>query len=455
MNPGALIGFGRRQPTQADCAYPLGAPRLAGTGRILTVEGDEEWLAGSWSVAYEGKYADLMTAAPHMLCADAASLKTLTLSQDEESSARISARLFWSAAAAKYLLVGIGSANAAPASEYAVGATIGTLAESTYPSTSNGIVAAAQFGDGSVVTVHATTGVGQGTRFPGATFTPASVQPTPVVNCGFIATNGANGVALGLTDASNAANAIGTSSDNGATWTNRTGTSGAIPSSQTRGITWCPAGSVWLTFGHSDGSGLVGTVLSSPDGYTHTVRYDASGWTPGLSTSKLLMPHRAASSSTVTLLAGEARTLLRTTDGVTFTPIQPEVLAGYQLAANNATTFALAVVRDPSSGYFYCFNPDANHIPDQGVDGSAAVMVLRSTDGLDWEPCIGCLPRTTAVKLRSLEFANGLAVAPISTTTDQLTGLLDVSAVLSRTPSTVRAPADAPATGFNAQWRIK
>lgn len=455
MNRGALIAFGRRQPTQADCAYPLGAPRLAGTGRILTVEGDEEWLAGSWSVVYEAKYADLMAQAPHMLCADATSLKTLTLSQDEESSARISARLFWSATAAKYLLVGIGSANAAPASEYAVGATIATLAESTYPSNSNGVMAAAQFGDGSVVTVHGSTGLNQGTRFPGATFTPASVQPTPVVNCGFIAANGANGVAFGLSSASNTANAIGTSADNGATWTNRTGTSGAIPSGQTRGLAWCPAGSVWLQFGHSDGFGLVGTVLSSPDGYTHTLRYDASGWTPGLDTSKLLSSHRAASSSTVTLLAGEARTLLRTTDGVTFTPIQPEVLAGYQLAANNAAAFALAVARDPASGYFYCFNPDASHIPDQGVDGAAAVTVLRSTNGLDWEPCIGFLPRATAVKLRSIEFANGQVVAAISETTDQITGLLDVSAVLSRTPSTVRAPADPPATGFNAQWRIK
>lgn len=454
MNRGALIAFGRRQPTEQDGALPLGSPRLASTGRILVTEGTQEWLAGSWSVAYEAKYAQLLADAPHMLCATAVSLKTLTLSQAEAFSAGLSARLFWSATASKYLLVGTGSSNAAPASEYAVGATIGALAESTYPSTSNGVVDAAQFGDGSVVVLHGGTTTNQATRFPGATFTPVSIQPVPVVNAFFIAANGANGVACGI-EISTHVNGTATTSDNGATWTNRTGTGTAMPAGNTAGLAWCPCGSVWLRFGCSDGFFLVGQVLSSPDGYTHTERYNSTGWTPTSGSTKLRQGHRSASSSTVTLLAGENRTLLRTTDGVTFTPIQPEVLAGYQLAANNDATFALAVVRDPASGYFYTFRPDHTHIGALDVDGKVAVQILRSTDGLDWEPCIGFLPRATAVKLRSIEFANGQVVAAISETTDQITGLLDVSAVLSRTPSTVRAPADPPATGFNAQWRIK
>lgn len=426
---------------------PLGAVRPAiYNGQILTANGSQEWLLERYAVTYASKYAPLLTARlHHLLTAAVPEQKALTLS-NSASGTRIAAKLYWSATAAKYLLVGRGSSSAAPASEHAVGATIAALTEAAYPHTSDGAVDSAQFSDGSVVALHGGTTTNAATRFPGSTFTPASLS-FGTNNRFFIAATGAIGVACGV-NASNTANDINVSSDSGATWAaSVTGSNGAITTM--RALRWSPCANAFLWVG-TNGSNVA--VLTSTSGapQTQTTRYNTTGFSlSGCSAAWLV-----SSSPTVTLIAGQNRALLRSTDGTSWSVVYPEVQAAWSLDAPDGLS-NLAVAHDGT--YFYCWPDEANAF----VIGTLAspprhyARILRSTDGLAWEPCICPEPEATGRVIAGLLFANGLRLAAISTTSDEINSLRDFSAVLTNAPQFVRAPGMEFNTEVSGQVRIK
>lgn len=428
---------------------PLGAVRPAiYNGQILTANGSQEWLLERYAVTYASKYAPLLTARlHHLLTAAVPEQKALTLS-NVVSPARHGAKLYWSATASKYLLVGHGGSAASPTSEHAVGASIAALAEAVYPGTSNGAVDSAQFSDGSVITLHGGTTTNAATRFPGSTFTPASLS-FGSTNRFFVAATGAIGVACG-NNASNTANDINVSSDSGATWAaSVTGSNGAITTM--RGLKWSPCANAFLWIG-TNGSNVA--VLTSTSGapQTQTTRYN----TTGFSLSDCNTAWLAASSPTVTLIAGQNRALLRSTDGISWSVVYPEVQANWSLDAPDGLSH-VAVAHD--GAYFYCW-PAENSIGQvigalSGPPPRHFARILRSTDGLAWEPCICPEPEATARVIAGLLFANGLRLAAISTTSDEINSLRDFSAVLTNAPQFVRAPGMEFNTEVSGQVRIK
>lgn len=427
-------------------ATPLGAVRPAVyNGPILTTNGSQEWLIERYAVTYASKYAPLLTARlHHLLTAAVPEQKALTLS-NEASGIRIAAKLYWSATAAKYLLVGQGSSGVSPVAEHAAGASIAALAEAVYPGTNNGVVDSAQFADGSVVTLHGGTSTNAATRFPGTTFTPASLS-FGSTNRFFVAATGAIGVACG-NGASNAANGINVSSDSGATWAAAvTGSNGIITAM--RALRWSPCANAFLWVG-TNGSNVA--VLTSTSGapQTQTTRYNTTGFLLSDCNAAWLV----ANSPTVTLIAGQNRALLRSTDGISWSVVHPEVQAAWSLDAPDGLS-NLAVAHDGT--YFYCW-PDQNSANVIGTLASPPrhyARILRSTDGLAWEPCICPEPETIGRIIAGLLFANGLRLAAIAGS-NEINSLRDFDAVLTNAPQFVRAPGIEFSSEVSGQVRIK